>query len=359
MLPRHASAGRSVFALIVVSLVVACEGAEGPLGPEGSRGPQGPQGPQGPPGEPATLGELAESDGTAPNNVGDANQVHWDRLTGMPSGFADGVDNGGEGTAYAAGEGISITSGNISVSWGGTGAATSASRSDHHHDTRYTLSSALSSSDGDGPNSGSNLLHWDLLTGVPSGFADGVDDGGGTIADGSVTTAKLADDAVTQSKLANGAVASNHLAQMGASADQVLTWTGSSWAPQSSGGVPDGSITTEKLANDAVTSAKISAGAVGASELASNAVGMDITRHHMGNFSVGRNELRLFSGSCPSGTFAMSGAWDLSHFALRVLRNRASLSSPTRVWEFVIYNSGESGTGETAVLHINCGRIVT
>jgi hypothetical protein len=40
-------------------------------------------------------------------------------------------------------------------------------------------------SDGTPPNAGSNLVHWDVLNGVPAGFADGVDDtGGGTIPSG-------------------------------------------------------------------------------------------------------------------------------------------------------------------------------
>ena len=37
---------------------------------------------------------------------------------------------------------------------------------------------ALGTDDGDGPNAGSNLLHWSRLVGVPSGFADGTDDAG-------------------------------------------------------------------------------------------------------------------------------------------------------------------------------------
>ena len=39
---------------------------------------------------------------------------------------------------------------------------------------------ALASSDGNPPNTGSNLVHWDNLNGVPAGFADGTDDTGNT-----------------------------------------------------------------------------------------------------------------------------------------------------------------------------------
>jgi hypothetical protein len=48
----------------------------------------------------------------------------------------------------------------------------------HNHDERYYTESELKISDGSGPNSGVNRVSWDNLVDVPSGFADGVDDGG-------------------------------------------------------------------------------------------------------------------------------------------------------------------------------------
>lgn len=89
-------------------------GPPGPQGPQGPEGPQGPQGIQGPPG--TTL---------------------WSALTGVPSGFADGVDND---TTYTAGTGIILTgttfslgqhfhtasdivSGVLPIQFGGTGAS--------------------------------------------------------------------------------------------------------------------------------------------------------------------------------------------------------------------------------------------
>ena len=36
----------------------------------------------------------------------------------------------------------------------------------------------LNSSDGNPPDQGSNLMNWDDLTDLPSGFADGIDDAG-------------------------------------------------------------------------------------------------------------------------------------------------------------------------------------
>ncbi len=79
----------------------------------------------------------------------------WTTLTGVPAGFADGMDND---TTYSAGAGLSLSGVNeFAVRFAGTGAATTAARSDHAHD-------------------------WASLTGVPAGFADGIDNTGLTAA---------------------------------------------------------------------------------------------------------------------------------------------------------------------------------
>jgi trimeric autotransporter adhesin len=46
------------------------------------------------------------------------------------------------------------------------------------HDSRYFTETELSTSDGNAPNAGANRVHWDVLNGVPAGFADGTDDTG-------------------------------------------------------------------------------------------------------------------------------------------------------------------------------------
>ncbi|MFQ6093356.1 MAG: hypothetical protein ACE5OR_11925, partial [bacterium] len=48
----------------------------------------------------------------------------------------------------------------------------------HQHDERYDTQDSLNTSDGDAPNVGSNVVHWDNLWGLPAGFADGTDDVG-------------------------------------------------------------------------------------------------------------------------------------------------------------------------------------
>lgn len=64
-------------------------GPQGPQGPQGPEGPQGPQGPQGPSGSST-----------------------WGSITGIPAGFADGVDND---TTYVAGTGLILTGNTFSI----------------------------------------------------------------------------------------------------------------------------------------------------------------------------------------------------------------------------------------------------
>jgi hypothetical protein len=95
---------------------------------------------------------LSTTDGDPPNEG--SNLVHWDIITGMPPGFADGLDAGGGVTDH--------------------GMLTGLTDDDH---PQYAKKSTLQTSDGTGPNEGSNQVNWDNLTGVPAGFADSSDDG--------------------------------------------------------------------------------------------------------------------------------------------------------------------------------------
>jgi hypothetical protein len=151
-----------------------------------------------------------------PGTLNDAgNPVDWTRLKGVPTGFADGVDDAGQ---YTAGEGLGLAGAVFSVLYGGDGSAATAARSDHRHDGIYALLAhhhdgnyaALShrhdadyaplshdhdaryftESEADGRfplrtdlsvagtvNESSNPVDWSRLKGVPAGFADGLDDG--------------------------------------------------------------------------------------------------------------------------------------------------------------------------------------
>ena len=87
------------------------------------------------------------------------------------------------------------------------------------------------------------------------------------VQDGTVTTAKLADGAVTTSKISGLTGTSSGFLQ--ADGDGTV----SIGTPQGGGGTPaDGSITTAKLANGAVTNAKVANDAIDSTKLAGGAV---------------------------------------------------------------------------------------
>ena len=77
----------------------------------------------------AVQATTANSANTA-TSANTADSVAWANITGVPAGFADGVDND---TTYTAGPGLSLSSNQFSVSYAGTGNATTAARSDHGH----------------------------------------------------------------------------------------------------------------------------------------------------------------------------------------------------------------------------------
>jgi hypothetical protein len=59
-----------------------------------------------------------------------AARAPWSGLSGVPAGFADGVDNN---TTYTAGAGLALAGTQFSVNFGGSGSASTAARSDHSH----------------------------------------------------------------------------------------------------------------------------------------------------------------------------------------------------------------------------------
>jgi hypothetical protein len=100
-----------------------------------------------------TQTQLSASDGTPPNQG--SNAVNWNNLGNMPAGFADGVDDVGAGGVTDHGDLAGLL--------------------DNDH-PQYALRDSLVTSDGTPPNTGSNLVSWDNLKDVPTGFADGIDD---------------------------------------------------------------------------------------------------------------------------------------------------------------------------------------
>ena len=69
-----------------------------------------------------------------------AGSAPWSGLTGVPSGFADGVDNN---TTYTAGDGLDLTGNQFSVLFAGSGVTTTVARSDHDHWGQHWLGDDL------------------------------------------------------------------------------------------------------------------------------------------------------------------------------------------------------------------------
>ncbi|MBW2461719.1 MAG: hypothetical protein JRH11_08730 [Deltaproteobacteria bacterium] len=114
--------------------------------------------------------------------------VDWAQLVGVPAGFADGTDDGAMGTTYGAGDGLTLTGNTFAVAYGGAGAATTASRSDHAHaPPAWSSVTGVPAGFADGVDDVGGPPAWSSITSVPAGFADGVDDVGGPPAWSSIT----------------------------------------------------------------------------------------------------------------------------------------------------------------------------
>ncbi len=73
---------------------------------------------------------------TATPNALVAGAVPWSGITGLPAGFADGVDND---TVYSAGPGLLLNGTQLSVNFGGTGSSPAVAHGDHTHTTFWNL----------------------------------------------------------------------------------------------------------------------------------------------------------------------------------------------------------------------------
>jgi len=119
--------------------------------------------------------------------------------------------------------------------------------------------------------------------------------GGGTVSDGSITTAKLAADAVTAAKLADDVVDSEHLAAGGIDTEHIGALQ----------------VTTAKIAADAITAAKIGDNVIDSEHYAA----ASIDNEHLADDAVGADELAsnaVVNASVASGaaiaTSKLSGA---------------------------------------------------
>ena len=104
----------------------------------------------------------------------------WSNLDGVPAGFADGVD---DDTTYGAGSGLVLTDsvfsvdpGAISLPWANLDGVPAGLADGVDDDTLYSAGSGLSLAGTEfSVNPAAISLPWANLSGVPAGFADGVD----------------------------------------------------------------------------------------------------------------------------------------------------------------------------------------
>ncbi|MCP4711329.1 MAG: hypothetical protein GY869_22140, partial [Planctomycetes bacterium] len=138
-----------------------------------------------------------------------AEKSNWNNLVNIPAGFADGIDNTGSGDITAVnttGSGLTGggTSGSVTLAHADTSIQVPVNNSNgmvvqdigldgyghltsvisYNLDNRYCTKSVLQTS-------GGNEVHWGSLSNIPPGFADGVDNVGGTDNDWTVNGSNM------------------------------------------------------------------------------------------------------------------------------------------------------------------------
>ena len=126
-----------------------------------------------------------------------------------------------------------------------------------------------------------------------------------TIADGSVTTAKIYAKAVTTAKIDDGAVGTTQMA--------------------------DGAVTTDKLGTKAVTGAKIDDGAVDTTQLADASVTLDKLASAVSSALRPNLMKSLWTGNWTNGTITVPNITDYSIFIVRMARATDSAVQATHL----------------------------
>ncbi len=148
----------------------------------------------------------------------------------------------------------------------------------------------------------SSAASWSGLTGIPAGFADGIDNNsGGTVTSvaagtglsgGTITVSGaigIANNGVASTQIADGSVAALDVAPDSLGAAQLAT------NAAAAAELADNAVDTSAVQNLAITQGKLATGAVGSAQLAAGAVGT-------AQINTAQVQARI-SGTCPAGEY--------------------------------------------------------